>query len=471
MALAAALVGCAVGPDYHAPTPSLDGTFVGAGSIGVNDRQTAPDIARFWRGFEDPILTDLVERAIAANGDIRIAQARLREARSILSGTRANQLPEVDVAGSARRSLASESQLPGTTRGQRTANAVDEGFIANWELDFFGRNRRATEASSARLDASQAGVHAVQTSVVAEVARSYLDLRGLQQRQEVARQSLTNQRETLRLTGSRLDAGRGTQLDLVRARSLVESTEAVLPALQAGIERSAFRLATLTAQPPRLVLQTLAEPRALPGLPTVDLAALPLGAPEDLLRRRPDLVFAERQLAASNADIGVATADLFPRVSLTGLIGFAADRSGQLGSRDSQQYSVGAVLSWPLLDFGRVRARIGVSEARVSQALASYEQTVATALEETEVALSQFSRSAQQAERLAGSARNAEEATRLARIRFNSGAVDLLVVLDAERQSLASRDSLTQAQVAQATALVSVYRSLGGGWETGPSAQ
>ena len=274
-------------------------------------------------------------------------------------------------------------------------------------------------------------MHAAQTAVAAEVARNYLELRGLQQRFEVAKESLVNQRDTLRLTTARLDAGRGTRLDVARAQSLYDSTEATLPALQAAIDRAAYRLATLTAQPPRFVAEHLAAPQLLPLLPVTDLSALPLGTPEQLLRRRPDLVAAERQLAAATADIGVATADLFPRVSLVGLIGFASNRVTDLGTRDSPQYSLGAGLTWPLLDFGRVRSRIAASEARAQQSLASYEQTVAIALEETEGALVQFTRNAQQAERLASAARNAEEATRLSRLRFDAGAVDLLVVLDA----------------------------------------
>ena len=205
----------------------------------------------------------------------------------------------------------------------------------------------------------------------------------------------------------------------------------------------------------------------LPALPVTDLSSLPLGTPEQLLRRRPDLIAAERELAASTADIGVATADLFPRISLTGLIGFGADRVAQLGRTDSQQVSLGAGLSWPLLDFGRVRSRIAASEARSARALATYEQTVAISLEETEGALSQFTRAAQQAERLDSATRNAEEATRLSRLRFDAGSVDLLIVLDAERQALAARDGLVRAQVGQAVALVSVYRSLGGGWSGG----
>ena len=460
----AALAGCAVGPDYRAPALTIDAGYVNAGSASVNAQTPSADIATFWRGFGDAALSNLVERGLAANADVRIAQARLQEARAGLSGARAELLPEVGVAGDASRALAPAYLYPGTTRSQRTGNAFDANFTASWELDFFGRNRRASESAAALVDASQAGVHAAQMVVAAEVARIYLDLRGLQQRYEVARQSLDNQQATLKLTSVRLDAGRGTQLDVVRARSLFDSTEASLPALQAAMDRDAYRLATLTAQSPRTVAAALATPQPLPNLPVTDLGALPLGTPEMLLRRRPDLIAAERQLAAATANIGVATADLFPRVSLTGLLGFASDRVSQLGRSDSQQYSLGAGLTWPLLDFGRVRSRIAQNEARAGQALASYEQTVATALEETEGALSQFTRAAQQAERLGSSTRNADEATRLSRLRFNAGSVDLLIVLDAERQALAARDALVQAQVAQATALVSVYRSLGGGW-------
>jgi len=463
-----ALAGCAVGPDYQAPAVALDPAFIQspAGSVAT----PGADIATFWRGFADPLLSQLVERSLAANGDVRIASARLQEARATLQGAEAELLPEIGVAAVATRSLTPEFQLPGLSRGQRTGSTFSTGFTASWELDLFGRNRRLGESAAAQLDASAAGVHAAQTAVAAEVARNYLELRGLQQRFEVARESLANQRDTLRLTTARLDAGRGTRLDVARAQSQYDSTEASLPALQAAIERTAYRLATLTAQSPRAVAAQLTAPQLLPTLPITDLSALPVGTPEQLLRRRPDLVAAERQLAAATADIGVATADLFPRVSLTGLIGFASNRLTDLGSRESPQYSLGAGLTWPLLDFGRVRSRIAASEARAQQSLAGYEQAVAIALEETEGALTQFTRSAQQAERLASAARHAEEATRLSRLRFDAGAVDLLVVLDAQRQSLAARDALVMSQVGQATSLVAIYRALGGGWTEAPPA-
>ncbi|MDQ6629617.1 MAG: efflux transporter outer membrane subunit, partial [Pseudomonadota bacterium] len=384
---------------------------------------------------------------------------------------RAELLPEVSATAGASRALAPGYLQPGASSSQRTATVYDAEFTASWELDFFGRKRRASESAAAQVDASAAGVAAVGTSIVAEVARNYLELRGLQQRQQVADASIANQRETLRLTEARLEFGRGTRLDVARARSLLGSTEASLPALQAAIERSTYRLATLTAQAPRLVVQQLAAgPQALPALPVTDLGALPIGTPEQLLRRRPDLVQAERQLAAATANIGVATADLFPRLSLSGLIGLAGLQLGSLGDSGSRQYSFGAGLTWPLLDFGRVRSRIGASEARAEQALAGYEQSVAVALEETEGALSQFTRNAQQSERLDAATRDAEDAARLAALRFDAGSIDFLVLLDAQRQALASRDTLVQARVGQATALVAVYRALGGGWPQDASA-
>lgn len=464
LAVTALLAACAVGPDYKTPATPVDTAFVNAGASATNTEAPGSDIASFWRGFNDAALTQLVEQALAANGDVRIAQARLQEARATLQGVQAAVLPEIGVAANAGRALQSESLVPLFAGQERIRNNFDVGFTANWELDFFGRSRRVGESAAAQVEASQAGVQAAHTSVAAEVAANYIALRGLQQRLAVASDALTNQREARRLTGVRLDAGRGNRLDLVRAQGLVDSTEATLPALQAGIERTAYRLATLTAQSPRAVLATLAAPQPVPTLPVTDLSTLPLGTPEQLLRRRPDLLVAERQLAAATADIGVATADLFPRISLTGLIGFASNRVALLGERESEQFAIGAGLSWPLLDFGRVRSRIAASEARGQQALARYEQTVAVVLEETEGALAQFTRTTQQTARLASAARNTEEATRLARLRFDAGVVDFLTVLDAERQTLAARDALVLAQTQVATSLVGVYRALGGGW-------
>lgn len=460
------LAGCAaVGPDYQQPPAPLDtGGFINAGATAVNAAEPSADIASFWRGFGDPALTALVERALDVNGDVRIAQARLQEARANLGEADALGRPGVGVSAGVTRSVQPVTQVPGLSRSERTGTTWDASFIANWELDFFGRYRRLSESAAARVEASEAGLGAAHTAVAAEVARNYLELRGLQQRLRFTEESLASQTETLRLTELRLEAGRGTQLDAARARALAENTAAGVPALQAAIELTVFRLATLTAQPPRGVLQQLQAPAPLPGLPVTDLAALPLGTPEAWLARRPDIVAAERALASATADIGVATSELFPRVSLSGLLGLNAATLGKLGNSDSALYSLGAGVSWTPFDFGLLRSRIRATEARAQQSLASYEQTVALALEETEAALSSYNRNAQRAARLEQAARSAEEAAGLARLRFDAGYTDFLAVLDAEREVLLNRDQLVQAQTGTATALVGVYRALGGGW-------
>jgi outer membrane protein, multidrug efflux system len=465
LAISLALAGCTtVGPDYQRPAQALDASFIGAGASAINAQPTTADIATFWRGFGDAKLNALIERAVAANGDVRLAQARLQEARASQDEADAASRPGVGVDTSATRAIRPITQQPGTSRSARTGNTFDASFLASWEIDLFGRLRRGSEAAAALTAAGQASVHAAQTSVAAEVARNYLELRGLQQRLQVTEASLVNQRESLRITQARVDAGRNTQLDLARANTLVAGTEAALPALQTAVERSIFRLATLTAQPPRALLVELSSAAPLPGLPVTDLARLPAGTPEQWLQRRPDLVAAERQLAASTAFIGVARSELYPRLSLSGLLGLNAATASNLGKSESARYSLGAGLIWTPFDLGSIRSRIRGSEARAQQSLASFEQAVAVALEETEGAFSNFSRSAQRAEKLELAARSAEEAAGLARARYEAGVTDFLAVLDAEREALNNRDQLVQAQVGTATALVAVYRALGGGW-------
>lgn len=465
--LAAMLVaGCAaVGPDYQRPPSTPQGSaFINAGASASNAQPVHGDIATFWRGFNDAELSALVERGMAANGDVRIAQARLQEARALLGEADAQAFPEFTLEAGSERAVRPVTQQPGASRGARTGTVHDAGFLANWELDLFGRARRGSEAAAAQVGASQAGLHAAHTALAAEVARNYLELRGAQQRLQVTQASLLNQREALRITAARFDVGRGTQLDVARARALVESTEAGVPVLHALIERALFRLATLTAQAPRTLIERLGAPAPLPGLPVTDLATLPLGTPQAWLERRPDVTAAERQLAAATAAIGVAKADLFPRVSLSGLLGLNAASFGNLAKSESAVYSLGVGLSWTPFDFGRLRSRVAASEARALQGLAGYEQTVAIAFEETEGAFSSFNRNAQRAERLERAANSAEEAAQLARARYDAGVTDFLVVLDAEREVLANQDQWVQAQTGTATSLVAVYRALGGGW-------
>ena len=455
-----ALAACAaVGPDYKRPELALDPNFVGA-----PNREPVQDISGFWRGFRDSKLDALIDRALAANSDLKLAQARLQEARAGQDEAGAAFLPGVDLNTSATQAIQPITLRPGTTREARTGDVYDASFIANWELDLFGRLRRGSEAANARASATTAGLAAAKISVSAEVVRNYLELRGLQQRLEFTQAALVNQRSTLKFIQARVDNGRGTPLDLSRARTLVASTEAALPALQTAIERAVFRLASLAAQPPRLLLQELAAPAPLPSLPVTDLSQLPAGAPAQWLQRRPDLIAAERQLAAATAGIGIARSALYPRLSVSGLLGFNAGSIGNLGGEDSARYSLGANLAWSPFDLGQIRARIRGSEARAQQSLASFEGAVTLALEEVEGAFSSFTRSTQRAEKLEVAVRYANEVLRLSRVRYEAGATDYLSVLDAEREWLSQQDQLIQAQVGSGTALVAVYRSLGGGW-------
>lgn len=467
-ALGAAMVlaGCAaVGPDYRPPAvPLAESGFIGVGVPALDSRPVPEDIASFWRGFGDAALTALVERAVQANGDVRVAQARLQEARALQDETDAATRPGLGIDTSVQRAVAPQTQQPGASRSARTGNTFDASFIAGWEIDLFGRLRRGSEQAAALAEAGEAGVAAARTAVAAEVARNYLELRGLQQRLQFTQDSLVNQRDALRITQARVDNGRGTQLDLARAQGLVAGTEAAVPALQSAIERTVFRLATLTAQSPRVLLSSLATPAPLPGLPVTDLARLPVGTPEQWLQRRPDLIVAERQVAAATAGIGIARSELYPRISLSGLLGLNAATLSGLASGDALRYSVGAGLSWTPFDLGAIRSRIRGSEARAAQSLASFEATVGAALEETEGAFSSYTRNAQRADRLALATRSATEAAQLARLRYDAGVTDFLAVLDAEREVLSQRDQLVQAQVGTATALVAVYRALGGGW-------
>jgi multidrug efflux system outer membrane protein len=456
VALAALLAGCAaVGPDHQTPSVALDERFINAGGAASNSQAPGDDIARFWRGFNDVKLDALIERALAANTDVRLAQQGEADAAS---------RPGVGIDSSAQRSVSPLSQQPGSSRSERTGTSYDASFVAAWELDLFGRVRRTREAAAAQVSASEAGLHAAHTAVAAEVARYYLELRGLQERLRVTEASLVNQRESLRITEARFDAGRANQLDVAGARGLVASTEAVLPALQAQLEAVAYRLATLTAQAPRKVLADLALPQPLPSLPVTDLATLPVGTPQQWLQRRPDVIAAERRLAAATAGIGIARSELYPSVSLSGLLGFNAPRFSDLFSSDAARYALGVGLSWTPFDFGAIRSRIAASEARAQQGLVVFEQTVALALEETEGAFSGFNRNAQRVNRLEEAARHADEAAQLARARFEGGVTDFQAVLLAEREVLGIREQLVQAQVGTASALVAVYRAIGGGW-------
>ena len=449
--LAASLGACATAP---APTSSA----IAAPAVFVQASATAAEpVAEFWRAFGDAELDALMRDALAANTDLRVAAARVAEARALAQGTEGLGRPSLDATAGANRIR--ERDRDGNAD---TFNAVGVGLAAKWEIDLFGRIAGEQRAASANLQASEALQRAAQVSVAAEVARSYFELRGLQEQLRVTRLDLVGQREALKLVQARLDAGRGTALDTERATVLVEGTAASLPALETALARTRMRLAVLTGAGPAALDARLAEQKPLPGLPPMPLAAI--GSPQTLLARRPDVAAAEAQLRATEARTGSARAALYPSLTLAGTLGLNAGRIGDLGDSASFAYSLGASLLWSLVDHGQRRSQVDAAEARRDAALAQFEQTVLAALEETEGALVGFNRSQQRTEHLFAAARAAEAAVQIARARFEAGSIDFLALLDAERELLLARDRLAQGQTFAATALVGVYRALAGGW-------
>jgi outer membrane protein, multidrug efflux system len=457
MVSAVLLAACAVGPDYHRPQVATPDQFVGVDATQVSTQ----DVEReFWKQFNDEQLNELIERALAANHDIRIAASRLREARALRGQSRLDLAPTVTASSGYTKTRASDRQLGPLQNVDREQDFYDSGFDAFWELDFFGRVRRGVEASTAEMQSAEASVYATQVSVTAEVARNYFELRGAQQQLAVARRNADNQGETVRITTARQDAGRGTQLDSSRAQAQLSATLATIPDLESAVTRSMLRLGVLTGQQPEAVLPQLSAVRPLPTLPV----AHDIGTPELLLRRRPDIRVAERNLAASTAQIGIAVGDLFPRITFLGRWGFDAVNSSDLGNAGTESFSFGPSISWAAFDLGRVRQKIQQREAAADGALARYEQTVLQALEETDASLTAYSKAIVKQQHLQASASASQEAAKLARARYENGVADFLQVLDAERTVLAAEDQLARSETQTATALLATYKALGGGF-------
>jgi len=448
--------GCAVGPNYKQPAMSVSPTFANAGTNFVTD----PIVVRWWEQFDDPTLISLINDAITNNHDIRIAIARVKEARAMRNLTKFDQFPTVRANGGYIKGTRSKDAAGGIPRDAREYELFDAGFDATWELDIFGRVRRSVEAANAELAMTEEYRRFVYVSVVSEVARNYFELCGAYNELEIAKQNAKSQRETYELIKSRFANGRGTELDVKRAESQWNSTEALIPALETRIKYSIHRLAVLTGREPVALEAKLSQPFGLPKTPS----NIAIGNPADLLRRRPDIRMAERSLAAATARIGIATADLFPRVTFIGNIGLEARNLSGFGEAGADTYSFGPKISWAALDLGRVRARIKAANARTEAELANYEKTVITALEETENALVQYGKTLVQLQYLEDSARAAERALSLAQQRFDHGVTDYLTVLDAQRVQLAAQNQLAQAKTKAATALIAVYKALGG-WE------
>ena len=444
------MAGCAVGPRYKSPQPpeityhAADPALVSASAYN----------AQWWKQFEDPVLDSLVDRTLTANNSIKIARARLAESRAIYDERRLDRYPTAPVEASYNYS---KEQIPGFSDDRRTINTFKTGFDAFWELDLFGRVGHGIAAGRAETEAFAADLRDVQVSVTAELARNYFELRGAQWRLAVAERSLANQRETLHLTQLRRDAGVGEEQDVASAAARVAATEATIPSLQYEVSRATHRISVLTGVRPGELNADL-SPRSYPAI----AQALPIGDPAELLRRRPDVRAAERRLASATELQGAAVAGLFPKVSVSGFLGFLAGRGNLFLMPESAAWSVSPGLSWSAFDLGRARARVRGSKASADEAMASYEDTVLRALEETENALANYR--AQQAllVKLNEQARESKRAADIARLRYREGVIDFLSLLDAERTQLQAEDAVAQAESEVYVGVITLYKALGG---------
>lgn len=460
IASALALAACAVGPNYTPPvTPSAAaGPFVAATTPAVD--RLSPVAANWWRLYDDPALDGLIADALAANTDIRVAVARLAKARASLREVRVDRLPDVGASASASRGRADERQ-PGAG-GAETRFAA--GLDLAYEVDLFGRTGRNIEAARGDILAAEADANAVRIAIVAETARAYADASSAAERIAVAQRIVTLLDQSLKVTQRRVEVGMAARLDTARIAALRHQRAAEIPKIAAERDSALFRLAMLTGRAP-------AEIPAAAGARSSALhldRPIPIGDGAQLLARRPDVRAAERRLAAATARIGVATADLYPRITLGGSAGSTAGGIGGLLSGPIG-WLLGPLINWSFSDRARARARVAGAEASAQEALAAFDGTVLRSLQETETALSAYARSLQRRESLKAARNEAAVAVRITRAQQREGQVDSLALLDAERTYAESEAELTSTDGLVVSNQIDLFRALGGRWD-GPNA-
>lgn len=462
---------CTVGPDYQRPAPGIEPDWRESdrGDVTLVD---AAGLADWWRRFDDPLLTRLVETALARNHDLRAATARIARARAARGAAGGDYRPSAGAQADAESRRISRNEdglgpIPGIppVGFDRERSLYRAGFDAAWELDLFGGGRRAVEAATARLDGAVEARRAIRTSVAAEVARQYVELRGAQRQLALTRENLRLQARSHELVGRQVAVGLAAELDERRAAAQVDDTAARLPELEARIESAALALDLLTGHAPGHWGAALAEPATLPAA----TAAVPAGLRSGLLRRRPDIRRAERELAAATADVGVAVAGLYPDVELTALGAFSASAGAPLIAGDSFNRVLGAAVRWPLFQGGRLRAAVDARRADAREAAVRYEQTILAALREVETGLVTYARQRATSERLASSVAASREAATLASRLYRTGLGDFLDVLEAQRRLTEREAALAEARTATVIRLIALYKTLGGGWPAPPA--
>lgn len=443
---------CTQGPDYVAPIPDAPQGW----SLPY---ATAPQGREWWQAFDDPQVAALVVRALAANPDLAAAEASVRAARALVDKAAGGTWPQVDGAADASRGRTPATETGGTKTKARTANSFGLGFDATWEVDLWGRLGRQVEAAAASAEATQAQADGVRLTLVGDVVRTYVELRGTQLRLRVAQQTVESYADTVGLTEAKFQAGTGSGLDLARAQAQLASSRADLPPLRAELAARLHALGVLTGQHPTALAELLDQAVAIPNMAD----APGLGLPADLVRNRPDIRQAERQLAAATAEIGVAQADLYPSLTLSGSVGLSATHAGSLLELASRTWSFGPALVLPLLDGGTRRAEVDYRVALAQQARETWRSAVLAALGEVEDNLAAWDQQVRRVQALEVAVATSRAALDLAVELHDKGLSAYLDVLDSMRELRSLEAQLAEAQVQAATGLVSLYKSLGGG--------
>ena len=465
LSLVLAAAGCTVGPDYRPPSVVVVPAWIEAQNIGTDARPV--DLLHWWTEFNDPILDTLVERAIKANLDLAVAQARIREARAQLGALGADLWPTLDVGGSYRNIRTSQNAFAAGRVAPEGGGSLQQdlfrnGFDSSWEIDVFGGTRRRVEAARATVDAAVEDQRGVLVTLLGEVAKNYIDVRAVQRRLAITQDNLKAQRDFLGLTKVRFDAGLASDLEVAQAEGQVQTTAAQIPTLESVLTTTVYRLDTLLGGQPGLLWKELSQPALIPALPPQAQVSLPV----ELLRRRPDIRRAERQLAAATAQVGAATADLYPKFSLVGTFGLQSISATDWFAGQSRFWSIGPTITWPVFDGGKIRANIEIRNAQQEQSLRLYEKSVLTGLAEVESALVNYSREQTRYRSLLEAVSSNRRALRSAEDLYVQGLVPFLNVLDAQRSVYAVEDDLAQSEANLAANLVALYKALGGGWNS-----
>jgi NodT family efflux transporter outer membrane factor (OMF) lipoprotein len=467
-----ALYGCASSPGYKSAEVPLPASYRALSDSSKPVPYVAPDSttakstthapagvsADFWRRLGDTTLTRLIDEVLRSNLDVEAARARVNAAGADHLRAKLDLTPSATIAGGYTRQRYAAASFPGVSGVLPDQNVWEAGVAASWDLDVFGRLRRSVQAQGALVGVAEENLRDAQVSFTAELARAYFELRGAQEQLEVARNSAENQERTVALTRERLAAGRGSAFDTERAQAQLASTLAIIPTREAQVAAAQYRIGTLVGRSPSEVAHELEQPGQLPLLPDVTM----IDSPESVVRFRPDVASAERYAAAQGAFVGAAKASYLPRLSIGGTAGYSAPQFNGLGTIDMGRYSIGPVVSWPILDLGRVKADVNAAQAREDDARARYRQSVLAAMEDLETTLVRYRTAREGLKLLEDASAASERAAQLARLRFREGVTDLLQVLDAERTSLFAQDRLVQGRVDAATAYAALYRAVGG---------